>query len=235
MTDKVDWDVCRSPTGPSIAQRNKLAKQNDKLALKIAHRMRNQCSEEIEDLAQMARIGLLWVIPKYDPDESAFSSFAVPYIRGEIQHFLRDHWGLVKVPRRYFEQAAQVRNLQKKAEKKLGRPVEAAKVAAALGIDADRWQEIVEATQRKPLANIDDISYAAAPEDVEDEGQTIPKERLYAAIARLPRIQRDIVTAHYFGKMSIAAIARTHSLGQSEASNKLESALTALRQTLEAQ
>ena len=69
---------------------------------KEAHHWVNQCAESYEDLLQVGCIGLIRAIERFDTTKgSAFSSFAMPYIRGEIQHYLRDRSYSVRIPRRW--------------------------------------------------------------------------------------------------------------------------------------
>ena len=85
-----------------LALRNRLVKLNAGLVRKIAHRVSHQCAEPYEDLEQIGYIGLIRAIERFDPTQGcAFSSFAVPYIRGEMLHFLRDRGSSIKVPRRW--------------------------------------------------------------------------------------------------------------------------------------
>lgn len=205
------WRSRRQGGRSSVRDRNSLAHQNDKLALKIAHRMAGQCAEEVEDLAQIARIGLLKACAKYEPDKGvAFSSFAVPYIQGEIQHFLRDHWGTVKVPRRAFETAAKVKAIQKTFAKS-GREVDAAKVASALGICSEKWRFIAEATQRKPVASLDEMLTPLADEDDSEQcDREALRSELLKRVACLPKLERECLIEFYWGQLSEDAIARKH-------------------------
>src|SRR4028119_1493224 len=71
--------------------RNQLVKLNLGLVRKEAHYWVDQCTESYEDLLQVGCLGLIRAIEKFDISKGhAFSSFALPYIRGEIQHYLRD-------------------------------------------------------------------------------------------------------------------------------------------------
>jgi RNA polymerase sigma-B factor len=80
--------------------RNEVALDHINLVREIAHRMKSRCTESYEDLEQIGLCGVLKAIEKFDPTKGiAFSSFAVPYIRGEILHFLREHGTGIKVPR----------------------------------------------------------------------------------------------------------------------------------------
>ncbi|WP_346289288.1 RNA polymerase sigma factor SigF [Sphaerothrix gracilis] len=139
---------------PSIPMRNQLVKLNTGLVRKIAHRVSHQCSEPYEDLEQIGYLGLIRAIERFDPAQGcAFSSFAVPYIRGEMLHFLRDRGTAVKIPRRW-------QDLQKEGQKKqmellrlLGRQPSDAEMAAALAVSVQEWREVKLASKnRSPLS-----------------------------------------------------------------------------------
>ncbi|MFM7577346.1 MAG: sigma factor, partial [Microcystaceae cyanobacterium] len=68
------------------------------------HRLSRQCAESYEDLEQVGYLGLIRAIARFDPRQGkAFSSFAMPYIRGEILHHLRDKGTVLRIPRRWQE------------------------------------------------------------------------------------------------------------------------------------
>ncbi|TAF17188.1 MAG: sigma-70 family RNA polymerase sigma factor, partial [Nostocales cyanobacterium] len=76
---------------PSERIRNQLVKLNYGLVRKEVHYWSNQCQESQEDLLQVGCMGLIRAIEKFELSKgNAFSSYAIPYIRGEIQHYLRD-------------------------------------------------------------------------------------------------------------------------------------------------
>ena len=89
---------------PSVKLRNELVQMHTGLVRKMAHKFSYQCNEPYEDLEQVGYLGLIRAIERFDPSQGyAFSSFAVPYIRGEMLHFLRDRCTLLKIPRRWQE------------------------------------------------------------------------------------------------------------------------------------
>ena len=70
--------------------RNQIMELNFGLVKKEAYHWMNQCNESYEDLLQVGSIGLIRAIERFDVEKgNAFSSFAIPYIRGEIQHYLK--------------------------------------------------------------------------------------------------------------------------------------------------
>lgn len=139
---------------PSVALRNKLVRLNAGLVRKIAHRISHQCSEPYEDLEQIGFIGLIRAIERFDPSQGcAFSSFAVPYIRGEMLHFLRDRGTTVKIPRRWQDLQKEAQKLQGELTRVLGRPPSDAEVALRLGVAVEEWREVKLAHKnRLPLS-----------------------------------------------------------------------------------
>lgn len=141
---------------PSSQTRNQLVELNFGLVRKEAHHWIHQCTENYEDLLQVGCIGLIRAIERFDMSKGhAFSSFAVPYVRGEIQHYLRDKSPSMRIPRRW--QALQrqsvwvIRDLQATAQRN---PTDA-EVAAVLEISLSEWQEIKVACQNRALLSLD--------------------------------------------------------------------------------
>ena len=95
-------------------------------------------SEPMDDLVQVGSIGLLNAIERYDPGNgTAFSSFAVPTILGEIKRHFRDRTWSVRVPRSLQELSGRVRATETDLEAKLGRSPTAAELAAELGTNVE--------------------------------------------------------------------------------------------------
>jgi RNA polymerase sigma-B factor len=141
---------------PTPQLRNRLVKLNLGLVRKEAYHWVNQCTEGFEDLMQVGSIGLIRAIERFDMERGhAFSSFAVPYIRGEIQHYLRDKSPTLRVPRSWltiYNQACKtIRNLR--AE--LRREPSDAEIAKALDIPVIEWQEIKLACQNRAPISLD--------------------------------------------------------------------------------
>lgn len=139
---------------PSIALRNQIVRLNTGLVRTIAHRISRQCAEPYEDLVQLGFLGLIRAIERFNPQQGCtFSSFAVPYIRGEILHFLRDHGSLVKIPRRWQELQQEGQNVTKKLTATLGRLPNDAEIAQVLKVSLKDWQQSKLATRnRLPLS-----------------------------------------------------------------------------------
>ncbi|HEY9624114.1 MAG TPA: RNA polymerase sigma factor SigF [Crinalium sp.] len=139
---------------PSVKLRNQLVRLNAGLVRKIAHRISHQCAEPYEDLEQIGYLGLIRAIERFDPSQGcAFSSFAVPYIRGEMLHFLRDRGNAVKVPRRWQDLQKEGQRVRADLAKELGRQPFDQEIADALGVSLNEWREVrMSSKNRLPLS-----------------------------------------------------------------------------------
>ena len=148
---------------PTVAVRNQIVRLNTGLVRKIAHQLSHQCSEPYEDLEQVGFIGLIRAIERFNPVQGcAFSSFAVPYIRGEILHFLRDRANIVKVPRRWQDLQKEAQRTREHLTKTLGRQPKDMEVAAHLGISINEWREVQLAGKNRSILSLDaTVSYQA--------------------------------------------------------------------------
>lgn len=134
--------------------RNQLVQLNFGLVRKEALYWMNQCHENYEDLLQVGSMGLIRAIEKFELSKGhAFSSYAVPYIRGEIQHYLRDKGVTVRIPRRWLAIQQQAVCLTRCLREKYNRQPTDVELAAGLEISVHEWQEIKLAwINRDPLS-----------------------------------------------------------------------------------
>lgn len=134
--------------------RNQLVQLNMGLVRKEAHYWINQCHESYEDLIQVGCLGLIRAIEKFELSKGhAFSSYAIPYIRGEIQHYLRDKGVTMRIPRRWLALQQQAISVSRSLREKYNRQPTDAELAVALEISDSEWQEIKLAwLNRSPLS-----------------------------------------------------------------------------------
>ncbi|GGK19878.1 RNA polymerase sigma factor [Streptomyces camponoticapitis] len=115
--------------------RNTLIEMNQSLVRFAARRFRNLGSGDMEDVLQVGTIGLIKAIDRFDLSrEVEFSSFAVPYIHGEIKRFFRDTTWAVHVPRRLQELRTDLTKAQDLLTDKFGRAPTVAELAGHLGL-----------------------------------------------------------------------------------------------------
>ncbi|MEB3355462.1 MAG: RNA polymerase sigma factor SigF [Synechococcales bacterium] len=179
---------------PSLELRNKLVRLNAGLVRKIAHRVSHQCAEPYEDLEQIGYIGLIRAIERFDPTQGcAFSSFAVPYIRGEMLHFLRDRGSAIKVPRRWQDLQKEGQKLQIELAKKLNRQPTDEEIAVGLGISLQEWREIKMAVRNRLPLSLD----ATVSQQIDSPitlGDTLP-DLHYQALQRLEEDRQQLQRA----------------------------------------
>lgn len=152
---------------PSAELRNRLVRLNLGLVRKEAHHWVNQCTESYEDLLQVGSMGLIRAIERFDMTKGhAFSSFAIPYIRGEIQHYLRDKGSAVRIPRRWQTLQHQATSVSRELQAQLHRQPTDYEIASALQISILEWQEIKLAFRNRAPLSLD------APMHEDDDGST---------------------------------------------------------------
>lgn len=141
-------------TNKSQRIRNRIVELNMGLVRKEAHHWVNQCSESYEDLVQVGCMGLIRAIERFQLSKgNAFSSFAIPYIRGEIQHYLRDRSTSVKIPRRWLELKQQAVKASYQLREELSRQPTEQEIANKLNISLQEWQDVkLAAKNREPLS-----------------------------------------------------------------------------------
>ncbi len=154
--------------------RNQLVEVNMGLVRKEAHHWRHQCHESYDDLVQIGCLGLIQAIERFDISRGlAFSSFAMPYIRGEIQHYLRDKSPAMRIPRRWVTLHRQAKKTIARLRQELGRAPTEVEVREALDITEDDWQEMQLAQQNSLLLSLD-APVQQAEEDSVSLGDMVP-------------------------------------------------------------
>jgi RNA polymerase sigma-B factor len=139
---------------PNTQVRNQIMELNFGLVKKEAYHWVNQCNESFEDLLQVGSIGLIRAIERFKYEKgNAFSSFAIPYIRGEIQHYLRDKSPTLRIPRRWLELRQRSSSFIHDFREKHHRQPTNSEIAHHLEVSIKEWQDIKLAYQnRKPLS-----------------------------------------------------------------------------------
>jgi len=141
---------------PSYEVRNHLVNLNIGLVRREAYHWLQQSNETFEDLMQVGSLGLIRAIERFDLSKGyAFSSFAIPYIRGEIQHYLRDKSTSMRIPRRWQALQGQSARVIRQLQDELGRLPKDAEIAAALEISEEEWQDVKLAKRNRSLLSLD--------------------------------------------------------------------------------
>src|ERR1700761_715140 len=127
------------------------------LYMPLAKRMASRysgVSEPYDDLLQVASLGLLNAIDRFDPSRGTpFAGFAKPTILGELKRNCRDRVWTVRVPRSVHDRMAEVEKATEKLTLELRRPPLVAELAAEAGLQPAEVLEILEAKHnRRPLS-----------------------------------------------------------------------------------
>jgi RNA polymerase sigma-B factor len=153
----------RYAVGRAQDDRAELVRRFRPLARKLALRY-VRGAEPLDDLEQVALIGLLKAIDRFEPGRGfAFTSFAVPTILGELKRSFRDTAWTAHVPRAVQERVADVRVASDEFLGRWGRSPRARELAAILGCDEETVTEALHAAGAMSAISLD------APRDLEDE------------------------------------------------------------------
>jgi RNA polymerase sigma-B factor len=222
------------------AARNELVNRFLPLARKLAHRYRG-AHEPYDDLAQVASLGLVKAIERFDPDRgTAFSSFAVPTILGELKRYFRDLGWSVHVPRGAQERALKVEEAQQKLSARRGRPPTVPELAEYLELSVEEALEALEAVGAHHSVSLDaphtddqgsagTFASSFGQEDARfeliDEGLTIA-----AAAKRLPVHERRVLHLRFVEDLTQTQIAERVGVSQMQVSRILRHALGRLEE-----
>jgi RNA polymerase sigma-B factor len=223
------------------AAREQLVVRHLSLAQTLATRYR-RTQEPLEDLFQVASLGLLKAIDRFDPDRGiAFTAFAVPTILGELKRHFRDKGWAVHLPRGLQELVLRIQD----ADAKLGssRSPTVDDIADYLNLDTEEVLEGLEALQAhradsmdQPIGAGEDESFSTPHDTVgtEDEGFALvdTAASLATAIGQLRRADREVLGLRFRGDLKQREIAEQIGVSQMQVSRMLRRATDQLRETI---
>jgi RNA polymerase sigma-B factor len=237
------WRRFAQTRDPSI--REELVRRNLPFAKRLALRYRG-ASESFDDLLQVANLGLLNAVDRFDPDRGIpFTAFASPTILGELKRHFRDRVWTVRVPRGLHDLMAEVDKAITELTKKLQRSPSVAEIAELLEIEQTDVLEVLEANHnRRPLsldrpAGSDDAEDTAPAEWVgaEDDGYELVEGRiaLDAALPYLDERERLVLRLRFAEDMTQSQIAERIGHSQMHVSRILRRALARIREQIREQ
>jgi RNA polymerase sigma-B factor len=226
-----------------IAQRDAIIERCLPLADHIARRFEGK-GEARDDLLQVARIGLINAVKRFDVEMgSDFASFAVPTIMGELRRHFRDNSWSVKVPRRMKELHLQIGTASAEMSQRLGRAPTASELATELGIDRDEVLDGLMAGSSYKTTSIDGSAGSGSderPSLAETLGDVDPglekveyREALRPLLEELPERERTVLVLRFFESMTQSQIAARVGISQMHVSRLLAKTLAQLREKLE--
>jgi RNA polymerase sigma-B factor len=223
--------------------RDALVQQFERLAYSIANRYARRGTDN-EDLFQVARMGLVKAVDRFDPTTHyRFSTFATPTIRGEIQRYFRDHSWNVHVPRGMQDTWRQVEAVSRKMTETLGRTPTAEELAAKTELPVERVNEALSLHETNRLLSLDgeiDGDGSDRPTVLESSlggedrglGQVENRVGLRQAMGHLNQGLREIIELRYLQSLSQREVGRRLSLSQMQVCRMERRALEELRSQL---
>jgi RNA polymerase sigma-B factor len=205
---------------------------------RIARRYRNR-GESPDDLEQVARLGLVKAVDRYDPERGSFTAYALMTITGEIKRHFRDHTWAVHLPRRLQDLGLELNQAAGLLHHELHRSPTDAELAAHCDVAAGDVAagKFSAAGYRSASLNTPIGDGGAELGDLfgaPDPGVGLVDDRLTASrlIARLPYRQRRLLMMRFYGNLSQAEIAAEFGISQMHVSRLLARTLTWLRETM---
>lgn len=197
--------------------------------------------EDIEDLAQIARLGLVNAVDRFDPEKGAgFLSFAVPTMMGEVRRHFRDHGWAMHVPRRLKDRHVHLTRAMSDLTQTLGRAPTPTELAAHLEIEREDVVESLVASAAYRTHSID-APVSTGDDDARMVADTVgsidpafaritDQESVKPLIAALPERERSILYLRFFDSMTQSQIAERIGVSQMHVSRILERTLSTLRE-----
>jgi RNA polymerase sigma-B factor len=226
------------------AARDELVQRFLPLARKLARRY-SGAREPFDDLLQVASLGLVKAIDRYDLARgTAFSSFAVPTILGELKRYFRDLGWAVHVPRGAQERAVKVEDAHQQLSARSNRAPTVAQLAEYLEMSIEDVLDALETARAHHASSLDapyDDGEGESGTMVESFGDLDPSllsadERLTigAAARQLPAREREVLALRYVHDMTQTQIAERIGVSQMQISRILRRAISQLTEISQA-
>jgi RNA polymerase sigma-B factor len=209
------------------------------LARQLARRY-ERSDEPLDDLVQVASLGLVKAIDRFDPArEIAFSSFAVPTILGEIKRHFRDRTWSVRVPRDLQELALRIDRAVGDLSLQLRRSPSVPEIAAAVGIGEEQVLDALEASGAYRATSIDAprTSEGEASETLgdsighEEAGFGVAEDRATLArlMATIGEREREVLRLRFEEDLTQAEIGELIGVSQMQVSRIIRQSIARLR------
>jgi len=221
--------------------RDQLVEMHLPLVEYLARRFRNR-GEPLDDLVQVATIGLIKAVDRFDLERGVeFSTYATPTIVGEIKRHFRDKGWAIRVPRRLQELKLSLAKATSELSQRNGRSPTVAELAGHLKMTEEEVLEGLESANAYSAVSLD------APDSGDDESHAVAdtlgvtdeslegveyRESLKPLLERLPPREKKILLLRFFGNMTQSQIASELGISQMHVSRLLARTLAQLREGL---
>ncbi|MGW1594408.1 RNA polymerase sigma factor SigF [Streptomyces sp. NPDC002343] len=221
--------------------RNTLIEMNMSLVRYAAGRFRSRGPEEMEDIVQVGMIGLIKAIDRFELSrEAEFTSFAIPYIVGEIKRFFRDTTWAVHVPRRLQEARVQLAKATEELRSRLDRDPTVKELSELMSLSEDEVREARLASNGYNSSSLDATLNGsedgeAALQDfigTEDTALELVEDfhALAPMIAELDERDRQLIHMRFVEELTQAQIGERLGVSQMHVSRLLSRCLARLRE-----
>ena len=222
-----------------LGAREDLVRRFMPLARSLARRY-DRSSEPFEDLLQVASLGLLKALDRFDPALGhPFASFAVPTILGEMRRHFRDAGWSVHVPRGSQERALKVRDAQERLANTRGRAPTVNELAEYLELDQEEIIDALQAIQAyeslsldapRPGATDEATSYGEAMGEEDERYELVELDATVSAVlGHIPQRERQILRMRFVDDLTQTEIAARVGISQMQVSRLLRRSLDQLR------
>ncbi|HTU80308.1 MAG TPA: SigB/SigF/SigG family RNA polymerase sigma factor [Solirubrobacteraceae bacterium] len=219
--------------------RDALVRKYMPLARGLARRY-GRSSEPFEDLLQVASLGLLKAIDRYEAERGhPFASFAVPTILGEMRRYFRDSGWAVHVPRGAQERALKIRDAQERLANAYGRAPTVSQLAEYLEFEIEDVVDALQAIRAYETLSLD-APRPRADGEVVAYGETVGKDderyelveldaTVTAVLGHIPARERAILRMRFVDDLTQTEIAERIGISQMQVSRLLRRSLEQLR------
>lgn len=226
---------------PDPAVRDEIATRFVPFAEYLARRFSGR-GESIEDLTQVAMIGLLNAVDRFDPSrEVQFSTYAAATIVGELKRHFRDKGWALRVPRRLQELAVRVNRALPELTQSLGRSPTIPELAEHLGVGTDEIADAMDAVQAYSTSSLDTPAGEEGQAPIDSLGEDDPSialldewSSLAPAVAELSPRDRRVLYLRFFRGLTQSEIAEDVGVSQMHVSRILTQTLEKLRRAASA-
>jgi RNA polymerase sigma-B factor len=220
--------------------RNEIVERHVGLAAHIARRFSARDRQD-DDLRQVAMLGLVKAVDRFDPGYGAsFSSFAGRTIEGELKRHFRDRSWIVHVPRSAKEMHLSARAASAELSQRLGRSPSVEEIAEHLGVERDEVVRGLEASAAFQVGSIDvgvddddPADHRRALGSVEVEYANVEDRTVVGELLdQLPEREREIVRMRFYDRLSQSEIADRVGMSQMHVSRLLRRSFEQMRDSM---
>ena len=209
------------------------------LAQHLARRYAGR-GEPIDDLLQVAVVGLIKSVDRFEAERGEFASFAVPTILGEVKRYFRDRTWAIRVPRRLQELRMQITAANNELSHELGRAPTVPEIAVHIGVSDE---EIVEGLEGARAYQATSLSSPVGDDGVTELGDTLGsvdggfelteyRMALGPALATLGEREKRIISLRFYGNLTQSQIAAEMGISQMHVSRLLARSIAELRRQI---